>query len=256
MKTTFNRIRSNFPRDSSVEPLTKLSKDLGKTNADDAISVLAILDSIGLDWALWNLRTVDGHDREIRQFSVWCAREVQHLMTDKRSINALAVAEKYARGEAALEDLVVAHTAAQMAALSAQREYELASARLNAMHQAAKAGAAKSDPSVARWDPVPEATRCSALCAASYAAKAAQSVTMHDGICGSHVSDAGVAAYDAAKAASKVAFHIGANATRSLTDRAGVALNNSQAFEDAARAAQENELRRICAELEDKAVDQ
>lgn len=256
MKTTFKKVRAHFPRDSYVDPLTKLSKDLGETDADDEISVLSILDSIGLDWALWNLRTVDGHDREIRQFSVWCAREVQHLMTDKRSIEALAVAEKYALGEAALEDLVVAHAAAQKAAQSAQREYELASASLNAMHQAAKAGATKSDPSMSKWDPVPEATRCSALCAASYAAKAAQAATMHDGICGSHVTDAGVAAYDAAKAASKVAFHIGANATRSVTEKAGVALNNAQAFEDAARAAQENELRRICADLEDKAVDQ
>ena len=40
------------------------------------------------------------NDKTLRLFAVGCARKVQHLMKDQRSIDALDVAERYANGNA------------------------------------------------------------------------------------------------------------------------------------------------------------
>ena len=81
---------------------------------DAPISLVSILESNGLDDALWCLRVNDAEwSRDSRLFSVWCARQVQHLMTDARSINALDIAEKFANGEATQDDLDAARDAAR-----------------------------------------------------------------------------------------------------------------------------------------------
>lgn len=119
MKTTLNKIRAHSPCDSGWK---RLLKNLGKTKADDEpLALTAILESNGLDDALWCLRAVDGHKREMRLFAVECARSVQHLMTDKRSLDALDVAERYANGQATQAELAAAYAAAAYAAWSAAR---------------------------------------------------------------------------------------------------------------------------------------
>ncbi|MFN7645203.1 MAG: hypothetical protein ACK5PW_19310, partial [Burkholderiales bacterium] len=103
MKTTLNKIRAHSPCRDGWE---KLLRGLGKAAADDEpLWIDQILDISGLDDALWCLGAVDGYDREIRLYAVWCARRVQHLLTDPRSVAALDVAERYARGEASDEEL-------------------------------------------------------------------------------------------------------------------------------------------------------
>lgn len=98
MKTTLNQIRDCNP---CRKGWTRLLTHLGKTKADDkSLAILTVLESNGLDDALWCLQTVKDKDKEIRLYAVWCARQIQHLMTDVRSTNALDVAEKYANGEA------------------------------------------------------------------------------------------------------------------------------------------------------------
>jgi hypothetical protein len=110
MKTSLNKIRLNSP---CKEGWTKLLKYLGKVQADDVeLDLLTVLESNGLDDALWCLRAVDGYDREKRLMAVAFAREVQHLMTDPRSIAALDVAERFANGEATQEELNAARAAA------------------------------------------------------------------------------------------------------------------------------------------------
>ena len=110
MKTTLNKIRKYGPCADGWE---KLLSYLGKTKADDEeISILTILDSNGLEDAIWCLRAVEGKDREIRLYAVWCARQVQHLMTNQRSIDALDVAERYANGQATQDELNAAMAAA------------------------------------------------------------------------------------------------------------------------------------------------
>ena len=120
MKTTLNKIRDYSPCQKGWE---KLLKHLGKTRADDEpLSLLTILDSNGLDDVLWCLRAVDGYDKEKRLYAVWCARQVQHLMTDQKSIKALDVAERHAHGQATDEDLRLAWNESKFAATAAKSE--------------------------------------------------------------------------------------------------------------------------------------
>jgi len=117
MKTTLNKIRAHGP---CAEGWEKLLKHLGKTKADDEpLSILAILDSNGLDDAIWCMKAIEGRDKEIRLYAVWCARRVQHLIEDPRSLAALDVAERFANGEATVEELNAARDAAPGAALGA-----------------------------------------------------------------------------------------------------------------------------------------
>jgi hypothetical protein len=117
MKTTLNKIRIHGP---CADGWTKLLAHLSKTQADDEpLDLLTVLDSNGLDDTLWCFRAVDGHDREIRLFGVWCARQVQHLMTDQRSIDALDVSERFAKGHASIKELDAAKAAARAAARAA-----------------------------------------------------------------------------------------------------------------------------------------
>ena len=76
-KVTLNRIRAHSPCESGW---VKLLNHLGKTRADDKqLSLLTVLESNGLDDALWCLRAVDGHEKEIRRFACDCALDVIHL---------------------------------------------------------------------------------------------------------------------------------------------------------------------------------
>jgi len=115
--TTLNKIRSHYPcRDGWAKLLTHLNK----TKADDEPLALAtVLGSNGLDDALWCLRSCAGIDREARLYAVWCARQVQHLLTDPCSLAALDVAERHANGEATDAELAAASDAAWAAARDA-----------------------------------------------------------------------------------------------------------------------------------------
>ena len=114
--TTLKAIRNYTPCGPGWE---KLLAYLGKTEADDApLALTTILDSNGLDDAIWALRAVDDV-RKVRLFAVACARQVQHLMQDQRSLKALDVAERFANGEATEKELRVAWAAAWAAARAA-----------------------------------------------------------------------------------------------------------------------------------------
>ncbi|WP_186087397.1 hypothetical protein [Burkholderia gladioli] len=86
---------------------------------DADIPLVHILKSNGLDDALWSLRCCTGIDRDARLFAVWCARQVEHLMKDQRSKDALNVAERFANGEATEEERDAAGAAAGAAARAA-----------------------------------------------------------------------------------------------------------------------------------------
>ncbi len=108
MLTTLNAIREHGPCEDGWE---KLLTHLGKTKADDKpLPLITILESNGLEDAIWCLRTVEGHDREIRLFAVACARRVEHLHPICKP--TIDVAERYANGEATEEELKAASDAA------------------------------------------------------------------------------------------------------------------------------------------------
>ena len=124
--TTLNKIRAHDPCNESWR---KLLKHLGKTEADDEpLPFHVILKSNGLDDALWACRTAPEHNREWRLYAVWCARQVQGLMQDPRSIAALDVAERHAEGQATDEELDAAWAAAWAAARDAARDAAWAAA--------------------------------------------------------------------------------------------------------------------------------
>ena len=115
--TTLNRIRAYH---LCREGWEKLLAGLGKSKADDEpLPFARIVEINGLDDALWCCRAEPDRAKEWRLFAVWCARQVQHLMTDPRSITALDVAERYAHGRATDEELSTAGDAARDAAWAA-----------------------------------------------------------------------------------------------------------------------------------------
>ena len=125
--TTLNKIREHEP---CIDGWRKLLRHIGKAQADDEPLALAtILQSNGLDDALWCLRAVDGHEKEVRLYAVWCARQVQHLMKDPRTLAALDVAERHAHGQATDAELMTAWDAARAAAWDAAEDAAWAAAR-------------------------------------------------------------------------------------------------------------------------------
>lgn len=108
---TLQKIRDKAPCSSGWE---KLLKSKGGTDADYSAEfpLSDVLDSNGLYDTLWCLRCLPEHDNLWRLYAVWCARQVKHLMKDQRSIDALDVAERYARGLATEAELAAAGDAA------------------------------------------------------------------------------------------------------------------------------------------------
>jgi hypothetical protein len=108
------------------------------------------------EWLLW-VATRPGvlTDKELRLFAVFCARQVEHLLVDQRSRDAIAVAEKFANGEATPEELAAAWTAARDAARDAGR-YAALAARAAASDAASDAAWAASD---AAWVAARDAAR-------------------------------------------------------------------------------------------------
>lgn len=76
------------------------------------------------DWMIWLINNSENYvtDKQLRLIAVDFARQVQHLMTDQRSIDALNVAERYANGGATDNELAAALDAADAAARAKQAE--------------------------------------------------------------------------------------------------------------------------------------
>ena len=163
--TTLNRIRAVKP---CADGWAKLLRGLGKTEADDEpLPLVTILDISGLDDAIWALRCIDDQS-QVRRYAVWCARQVQHLMTDPRSLAALSVAERHADGQATDEELAAARAAARAASAASAAK----AAAWAAGSVASRAAGVAAD--VAAGAAPKTASRGAARAAARAAAKAAQ----------------------------------------------------------------------------------
>ena len=80
--TTLNHIRAAHPCEDGW---TKLLKHLGKAKADDEpLALITVLDSNGLDDALWVLSNAMPDDRLARHFQAWCAEQVLHIFEAER----------------------------------------------------------------------------------------------------------------------------------------------------------------------------
>lgn len=127
METTLNQIKKNDPCEDGWK---KLLFYLGKTDADDEpLSIRTILESNGIEHAIWALRAVEGHNREIRLFAADCAESVLHIFNakypnDDRPRKAIEAARKCANEEIDEYELCVAKMAAIEAATRAAWEAE------------------------------------------------------------------------------------------------------------------------------------
>ena len=144
--TTLARIRAASPCEDGWR---KLLGSLGKTGADDEpLDLLTVLDSNGLDDALWVLSYAMPDDRLARHFRAWCAEQVLHLFeaerpNDTRVRDQIAMLRNDEADEAAGD---AARAAAWDAAGDAARAAALAAAR------AAAGDAARAAAGDAAWD--------------------------------------------------------------------------------------------------------
>ena len=142
MQTTLSAIRKHSPCSSGW---AKLLKTLNKTQADnEPLEFSVILTSNGLADAIWCLRALDGKDKEIRKFAIFCARQNYHLLTDERSRKAIEVAEAFVNSDASEDELKAAYAAANAAA-AYSAAYTTANAAVYAADAAAYAAAYAAD---------------------------------------------------------------------------------------------------------------
>ena len=174
--TTLNNIRDKKPYADSWK---KLLAGLGKTVADDEpLAFARILEINGIEDAVWCMRAEPQHAKDWRLFAVWCVRQIEHLITDQRSRNALDVAERHAYGLATDEELAAAGAAAWAVAMAAAGAAAWAAARGAARAAATDAArgaatdAAWDAASAATWSVVSNAARAAAWAAARDAQKA------------------------------------------------------------------------------------
>ena len=192
--TTLNKICACNP---CAEGWATLLHSLHKTQADDEpLSFEVILNSNGLDDALWATCSAPEHDREWRLFAVFCARSCQPADADPRSIAVIDVAERFARGEA-LEDELSAAWSAAVAAADAARLAAEAGAAGEAAGAAARAAAR-----AAAWSAWEAAAGAAAGSAAESAAESAARAAAR----AAAGSAAGAAARSAARAAQEAEF--------------------------------------------------
>ena len=130
MKTINNELIRSF--NPCYDPSTKGIPD------DETLTVLewvekyrGVVPASDILWLL--LRNEFLSDKQLRLFSVWCAREALKLVEnpDQRSIDACDVAERYANGLASKEELAAAAKTSE-AAWAAARTAEAAWAALGA----------------------------------------------------------------------------------------------------------------------------
>ena len=152
--TTMNAIRKASPCE---EGWIKLLKQLGKTKADDEpLDLLTVLDSNGLDDALWVLSHAMPDDRLARHFQAWCTEQVLPIFEAERP-NDRRVRDQIAmlrNDDATDEDRDAAQAAARAAARAAAWDAAWAAAWASARAAAwaaarAAAWAAARD---AAWD--------------------------------------------------------------------------------------------------------
>ena len=165
---TINDIRSWAP---CYDPSKHLPEDWSGT----AIDLLKIESVPAADklWVVCREELIPAE--QLRLFAVWCAKQVQHLITDERSIRALEVAERFATGKASLEELNTARAAAWAADGAAAKATAWAAARAAAKATAGDAAraAAENAARAAAEDAARDAAWAGAWAAAQAAAEAA-----------------------------------------------------------------------------------
>ena len=155
MKTTLKDLRT---ADACTERYTALRKGLGKNYGDSTpITMTQILDLNGLDDCLWAIsHTQNGRgDKLVRLFACDCAERALPIFekaspNDTRPRDCIAVARRFANGEATDQERAAARDAAWAAAGDAA--WDAAGAAARAAAWAAAWDAARAAARAAAWD--------------------------------------------------------------------------------------------------------
>jgi hypothetical protein len=154
LTTTLNEIRKYSPCKSG---LLKLTEALGENfDPDSKIDLLRILETNGLDDALWALRAVvetEDRDRIARLFACDCAEKGLELVDnpDPRSLNAVEISRQYALGRATDKELTAARAAAWAAWAAGAAARAAARAAWAARDAARAAWAARDAGAAGAW---------------------------------------------------------------------------------------------------------
>lgn len=134
--TTLARIREHSPCEDGWKKLCKSLGGIRNYGKDTPVSLLQILDSNGLNDALWCLRACDAEDFA-RDFARWCALQVAHLWEPP------AVTLEYLnKGNAAMREAAWAAAFAAEAAEAAWSSLAAYAARAQSVLDAASAAQA------------------------------------------------------------------------------------------------------------------
>jgi hypothetical protein len=122
--TTFEKLKKQGACEEGYRKLAKALGGISSFGKDEPITLIQILDSNGLDDAIWALRACDDCDRFARELVCDFADECLPIFEkqapkDNRPRKAIEVARRYARGEATQEELGAAMAAARDAAWKA-----------------------------------------------------------------------------------------------------------------------------------------
>jgi len=147
---SLNEIRAQSP---CLDGWEKVLESKGGTSADmyAQFPLTDVLESNDLNDTLWCLRCLPVHVMLWGKYAVWCARQVQHLTADQRSIAALDVVWRHSEGLATDEELDAARDAAWDAAWAAAGAVGDAAGDAAWAAAWAAAGAAAGDAAGAAW---------------------------------------------------------------------------------------------------------
>ncbi len=150
MHTTLSKIREQLPCEDGY---IKLCKNLGgvrKYGAETPLKFSRIIESNGVEDAIWCLRTIcPKHEKEVRLFAADAAESVLHLYEEKYPDEegprkATQAARDFAEGRITIEDLCTAYAAADAAYAAADAAYAAADAADAALADADAAIAASA----------------------------------------------------------------------------------------------------------------
>jgi hypothetical protein len=147
------------------------------------------------DWMLWIAKRLNVDDKKLTLAKVMCAKQVEHLMKDQRSKDALVACLRYVNGEITREELNVAAAAAAYADAAAAYAYADADAA------AAYAYAAAADAAAYAYADADAAAAYAAAAAAAAAYAAAAVYAYADAAAAAADADADAADADVAAAA-------------------------------------------------------
>jgi hypothetical protein len=102
------------------------------------------------DWMLWLAKKLNVDDKKFTLAKVMCAKQVEHLMKDQRSKDALVACLKYVNGEITREELYAAAADAAAAAYDAYAAYAAAAAAAYAAADAARFDSLKKSADICR----------------------------------------------------------------------------------------------------------